>query len=162
MRFASLNLLAVTVVAALTLPMVSYAGGGGMHHDASSGHESFPFGHPGDAKRVDRVIKITANEFSFMPSSLTVKAGETIKFVVTNAGKIKHEFVLGTKSEQREHDKEMQAMPHMKMDDPNGISIPKGETASLIWTFTKPMVIQYACHEPGHYAAGMYGELSVK
>ena len=127
------------------------------------GEESFPFGHPGKAGDVDRVIKVGATEFKFDPATIDVKQGETIRFEVTNTGKISHEFTLGTKAEQAEHDKEMEEHPNMKMDDdPNGITVPVGKTESLVWTFTKPMTIRYACHVPGHYAAGMYGTLHIK
>ena len=136
-------------------------------HMAMSGHheqesETFPFGHPGKAAEVDRVIKVKAKEFKFIPSDIKVNAGETIRFEVTNTGTVDHEFVLGTKQEQVEHDKEMAEHPHMKMDDPNGVAVPVGKTRSLVWKFTKPMTIQYACHVPGHYAAGMYGKLVIR
>ncbi|VAV92898.1 hypothetical protein MNBD_ALPHA06-1830, partial [hydrothermal vent metagenome] len=36
-----------------------------------------------------------------------------------------------------------------------------GETRSLIWTFTKGADIEYACHLPGHYEAGMRGKLDI-
>ena len=135
---------------------------GDMHGNKSSHVETFPFGHPGKSNEVTRVIKITALDFKYEPSSISVKSGETIKFIITNKGKVDHEFVLGTITEQKEHDKEMLDHPHMKVDDPNGVSIPKGKSESLIWTFTKPMTIQYACHIPGHYAAGMFGNMQIK
>ncbi|HQU16193.1 MAG: hypothetical protein B7Z66_09320 [Chromatiales bacterium 21-64-14] len=159
-------LLVSMAAAAFILPGASQAEDmasmAGMHMEKGSQAEAFPFGHPGSAKHVDRVIRITAMDFKFVPKTITVKAGQTIKFVVVNKGMVKHEFVLGTNEEQKEHEKEMEAHPNMKMDDPNGIAIQKGKTASLIWTFTKPMTVRYACHEPGHYAAGMYGELRIE
>lgn len=133
-----------------------------MQNVSANEQETFPFGHPGNANHVDRTVEVTATEYRFSPSAITVKSGETIRFQVTNKGKVDHEFVLGTRHEQAEHDKEMAAHPDMKMDDPNGISIPAGKTASLVWTFTRPMTIQYACHVPGHYAAGMYGTLVIR
>lgn len=159
--------LIVSVAAAvLILPSVGRADAkdsmAGMHMGKESHAETFPFGHRGSAKHVDRVIRITATDFKFTPATIAVKAGQTIKFVVVNKGMVKHEFVLGTNEEQKEHEQEMEAHPDMKMDDPNGIAIPKGKTASLIWAFTKPMTVRYACHEPGHYAAGMYGELRIE
>ena len=123
--------------------------------------EAFPFGRPGTAARVDRIIRITATEFKYEPATISVRAGETVEFVVTNKGMLDHELFLGTVSEQKDHEKEMSASPSQPMHDPNGIAVPKGKTASLIWTFTKPMTIQYACHVPGHYAAGMYGVLTI-
>jgi len=52
--------------------------------------------------------------------------------------------------------------PNMKMDDPNGVAVPVGKTGTLVWKFTTPMTIQYACHVPGHYADGMYGKLVIR
>lgn len=127
----------------------------------SSPAETFPFGHPGTAGRVDRVIRVTAMEFRYVPAAITVHAGETVEFVVTNKGVLDHELFLGTVSEQKEHEQEMSAQSGQGMHDPNGVTVPKGKSASLIWTFTRPMTIQYACHVPGHYAAGMYGVLTI-
>lgn len=158
------------IAAALAPPARAEASGDG-HSDAHKSamtamhredNEVFPFGHPGDVHQVDRIIAVKATEFSFIPSTMTVKAGETVRFQVTNTGTVEHEFVLGTKREQIAHDKEMAEHPNMKMDDPNGVALPVGKTRSLVWKFTKPMTIQYACHMPGHYAAGMYGKLIIK
>ncbi|WP_243042917.1 plastocyanin/azurin family copper-binding protein [Dyella sedimenti] len=53
-------------------------------------------------------------------------------------------------------------MPTMKMgDETNSVSIDAGQTSSLIWTFSRPGTLYYACHVPGHYAAGMQGQLDV-
>lgn len=158
----------------LALPALALAAGSGHEHSGDmkgmdmkgmhgeSHSESYWFGHPGDSSKVTRTIKVTAMDIKFEPTDLTVKAGETVKFEVTNTGKIDHEFVLADAAEQAEHDKEMQAMPNMKMDHPNGISVAPGKTATLIWTFTKAGKLQYGCHIPGHFAAGMVGQLTVK
>lgn len=132
----------------------------GEHHATGTVHsETRAWGHPGKAKAVDRTIHIKAEDsMRFVPAKLTVKAGQTVKFVIENVGKLKHELVLGPKSGQREHEKEMQEMMesgkmHMAHSDPNEVTLPPGKTKTLIWTFTKPGTYQYACHEPGHYAA---------
>ena len=108
-----------------------------------------------------RTIRITATDFRFLPAALNIRTGRTVRFDIINRGQLEHEFVLGDVIEQRAHDKEMAVMPNMPMDDPNGVSIPAGKTATLIWTFTRPGKLQYACHVPGHYAAGMFGQLNV-
>ena len=125
--------------------------------------EAFSFGHQGVAANVDRTVKIVAlDTMRFSPAMLTVHAGETVRFVVTNRGHLLHEWVLGSMREQVEHEAEMGRMG-MKMDhDPNGILLPPGKTATLIWTFVKPGKLYYACHEPGHYAAGMVGTIVVE
>ena len=149
---------------------------------AGESASSFPYGHPGEAQSVNRVIDIKAEDITYEPNAITVKMGEIVKFVVTNTGKLPHEFVLGDKAEQAKHEKEMQAMQNMSMqgmdmknmgsmsmqgmnamdNDPNGIMLKPGETRVLIWTFTRPGTIEYACYVPGHYAAGMVGTITIK
>jgi uncharacterized cupredoxin-like copper-binding protein len=127
-------------------------------HDAH-----FWFGHPGKASDVTRIIQIQTVGYGFAPAVITVKVGQTVRFKVVNRSKVPHEFVIGDKAEQLAHDREMAAMPNMTMDDdPNGVSVAPGKTTTLIWTFTRPGTLQYACHIPGHYAAGMSGQLNVR
>lgn len=123
--------------------------------------EGFWFGHPGKLSDVTRTIRIDATDDRFQPAVVNVKAGQTVRFEIVDRGTLAHEFVIGDVAEQRVHDKEMAAMPGMPMDDPNGVSVAAGKTATLIWTFTHPATLQYACHVPGHYAAGMFGQLNV-
>lgn len=42
------------------------------------------FGEPGDAKAVSRTIDITGREYAFDPVAITIKAGETVRFVFKN------------------------------------------------------------------------------
>ena len=134
------------------------------HGDDShgGGHHASAAGEPGDADEVDRTIEVTAHDaMRFKPSSLTVKQGATIRFVLTNVGQIRHEFVIGTADEVREHKQTMQQMPNMAHEDPNALSLEPGQTKSLVWQFTNPGVVQIACLVPGHYAAGMVGTVRV-
>ena len=127
-----------------------------------SGESTFWFGHPGEAADVKRTIVLSATDIKFAPMQITVAAGETVKFEIANNGKLNHEFILGSADEQVAHDKEMAAMAGMKMTHINGVSVAPGKTGMLIWTFTKAGTLQYACHVPGHYVAGMVGRLTVK
>lgn len=174
------------VVAALLAGLFPFAGahagdeaadpGGPSHADASSTPESnraegahdqapFAFGRPGDPAKVDRAIRIKAlDSFRYDKSKLTVRAGETVRFIVTNAGKIRHEFVLGDAAEQREHEQEMRDMPAgmVMPDEANGISLAPGQTKSIVWQFAGPGTVECACHEPGHFEAGMIGRIIVE
>ncbi|HKS93992.1 MAG TPA: plastocyanin/azurin family copper-binding protein, partial [Gammaproteobacteria bacterium] len=76
--------------------------------------------------------------------------------------KLTHEFVIGDAVLQAEHDKEMQAMPGMEMHDVNGVALPPGRTRDLVWTFTRDGTVEYACHIPGHFAAGMVGKIIIE
>lgn len=126
--------------------------------------ETFSFGHPGIAAKADRTVRITAlDTMRFVPATVQVRPGETVRFVVTNKGKLVHEFILGDRREQTEHEEEMQRMAGMTMpDEANGVTLRPGETKILTWTFGKRGVVEYACHQPGHYGAGMVGKIFVK
>lgn len=138
----------------------------GMTHEADNSHDrgSFAFGQPGDAKKVDRTIRIKAlDTMRYNKRELTVRVGETVRFIITNVGKIRHEFVIGDAAEQHEHAKEMAEMPGMVMhDEANGISLASGETKSIVWRFAGPGTVELACHEPGHYEAGMLSRVVVR
>ena len=133
----------------------------GIAHE-HAGESTFWFGHVGDAAQVKRTITLSATDLKFTPIQIAVTTGETVKFEVRNDGQLEHEFILGNEAEQVEHDKEMAAMAGMKMTHINGVSVAPGKTGTLIWTFTKAGSLQYACHVPGHYVAGMVGQLTIK
>lgn len=124
------------------------------------------FGEPAEAADADRVIEMTArDDFSFDPAQITVTAGETITFRVTNVGNLPHDFTLGDEATQEEHEEEMAEMAEngeMAHDEPNVLSLPPGETAELTWHFTEPGTVLIGCHEVGHYAAGMIATITVE
>jgi len=157
------TLIAIIVLgmAFTVFPLASQA----MNMQASQGKTSaktFPYGHPGLARDVSRAIPIKALDIRFEPNRIQVYRDETVRFVVTNDGKLAHEFVIGDAQLQAEHEKEMQAMAGMHMhDDVNAISLLPGQTKSLVWTFTRDGVTEYACHMPGHFAAGMVGKIVI-
>ena len=130
---------------------------------AASASAMSAFGAPGKAREVRATLHINAlDSMRFEPAEVHVEPGETVRFVVTNRGKLLHEFVIGDAREQREHELEMEKMPDAPMHDPNGISLRPGETRSIIWTFPdRSMQVEYACHQPGHFAAGMLGLILV-
>ena len=98
----------------------------------------------------------------YSPARIGVKRGETIRFVVKNSGQIKHEVVLGTVKELREHAALMRKFPEMEHADPNQLAVDPGKTGELLWQFTKPGTFDFACLQPGHYEAGMHGKIAVK
>ena len=62
-----------------------------------------------------RTIEITMNDIAYEPTAVTVSEGETIRFVFTNDGAIRHEAVFGDTAVQDEHEAEM-AAGDMDMD----------------------------------------------
>jgi uncharacterized cupredoxin-like copper-binding protein len=136
-------------------------------HDMMTMHPgSFWFGAPGKATDVDRTIRVNANDISFDPPALQVKAGETVRFVVTNASDVDHEFTLGDTKTQEEHRTEMAAMADVAAGrahgDSNAVFIKGGETREIIWRFAKVGQIEFACNVPGHYESGMKGTIAIR
>lgn len=127
----------------------------------------FTFGHAGSPAHATRTVRIGAFDMYFKPNRVVVHQGQTVRFIITNHGKLTHEFVIGDAAEQQRHEREMRMMDHMggmKMSqdrDPNGVVVHPGETRTLTWTFGKPAALEYACHEGHHFAAGMVGQIRV-
>ena len=66
--------------------------------------EATAFGQEGDPKKVKRTVKLSMTDtMRFTPANVTVKRGETVRFLVHNDGRILHEMVLGTPQELKEH-----------------------------------------------------------
>lgn len=150
-----------TVLALTLLAASSLSHGGGRAADGHS-HNHGAIGVPGKAAKVNRTVEVDMTDaMRFNPSSVPVKQGETIRFVVKNSGKLKHEFVLGTEKELKEHYEVMKKFPEMEHDDPNMVTVAPGATGEVIWRFTKSGTVDFACLQPGHYDAGMKGSVKV-
>jgi uncharacterized cupredoxin-like copper-binding protein len=131
-------------------------------HSADGGHAQ-GVGKPGDPKKVSRAIQVVmSDDMKFTPAKINVKRGETIRFVVRNAGQIKHEMVIGSMAELKEHAEMMRTMPGMEHTEPNMVTLDPGKTGELIWQFTKAGTFDFACLQPGHFEAGMMGKVSVR
>lgn len=130
--------------------------------DASKVEET-AFGREGDPKKVARNVKLEmADTMRFTPAEVTVKRGQTVRFVVRNDGKQLHEMVLGTVEELKEHAELMKKFPNMEHADPNMAHVKPGATGEIVWQFTKPGEFQFGCLQPGHFEAGMVGKVVVK
>ena len=128
------------------------------HHHAHAD----AIGVPGKAAKVNRTVNVDMTDaMRFKPASIAVKQGETVRFVVKNSGRLKHEFVLGTEAELKEHYELMKKFPEMEHSDPNQVTVAPGKTGEVIWQFTKAGKIDFACLQPGHYDAGMKGFVNV-
>jgi uncharacterized cupredoxin-like copper-binding protein len=129
------------------------------HHDS---HGDATIGRTGAAAQVVRTIEVDMNDsMRFSPDSIEVKTGDTIRFIVTNSGRIRHEMVFGTDAQLKSHYVAMLKNPGMKHTDANQISLAPGKSGDLIWQFSQAGTISFACLEPGHYDAGMKGSVKV-
>ncbi len=164
------------VAATLSLSATVHAAG------SHSGGHGGNFGEPGKASDATRTINVEMFDNYYEPESITVKAGDTVRFVVENKGDLVHEFNIGNAEAHESHQEEMQMMVEhgvikgdhidremMKMDmgdgqtmehdDPNSVLLEPGETGEIVWTFSEATALEFACNVPGHYQAGMYGDI---
>lgn len=150
------------IIAALSMVLLSSLASAGGNHAGGHGEDT-TIGQPGKTENVSRTITINMfDSMRYSPASISVKQGETIKFIVRNSGKIKHEMVLGTEKELKEHYEIMNKNPEMEHDDKNMVAVQPGKSGEIIWQFTKAGKIDFACLLPGHYDAGMKGTVRVK
>jgi len=102
-------------------------------------------------------VKVVMNDrFRYRPAAITVRAGRRVTFAVTNAGALPHEFILGDRAAQLEHERQMQAAStgggHVHAHHPaasgtrvatGALTVPPGQTRRLTWTFDKPGIVLY-------------------
>jgi len=157
----------IFTVAAAILASAAFAHGDSQHsaaHQFDPDHvEATSFGQQGDPKKVTRTIRVEMNDrMRFVPDDVTVKKGDTVRFVVANKGAVLHEMVLGTAGDLARHAQMMQKFPGMEHDDANMTHVTPGAKGEIVWQFTQPGEFQFACLVPGHYEAGMVGKVVVK
>jgi uncharacterized cupredoxin-like copper-binding protein len=73
-----------------------------------------------------------------------------------------HEIVLGTPAELQKHAELMKKFPEMEHEAPHMVHVKPGKRGDIVWQFTKPGQFQFACLIPGHFEAGMVGQVSVE
>jgi len=106
-------------------------------------------------KENPRVVWLNMDDsLKFMPDSIAVAKDETIRFVLTNSGTVVHEFQVG-------------AADKVAADEVDGVvvvekdELDEGSTHAVNYTFSGAGPYAYACHEPGHYEAGMTGTIEI-
>ena len=97
----------------------------------------------------------------FMPAEISVRQGETVKFIVKNSGKILHEFVLGSMKALQDHAALMKKFPEMEHDEPYMAHVKPGKTETIVWQFTQAGDFNFGCLVTGHFEAGMIGKVAV-
>lgn len=158
MKFAktfSTILVAASFAAMSTAALASGSHGGGHSEETA-------IGKAGVATKNTRTVTVEmADNMRYTPSEIQVKKGETVRFVVKNVGKVRHELSLGTEKELLEHLEQMKKNPGMEHDEPSKITLDAGKQGEIVWQFTKAGTVNFACLMPGHYEAGMKGQVKV-
>ena len=158
MKFAktfSTILVAASFAAVSTGALASGSHGGGHSEETA-------IGKAGVATKNTRTVTVEmADNMRYTPSEIQVKKGETVRFVVKNVGKVRHELSLGTEKELLEHLEQMKKNPGMEHDEPSKITLDAGKQGEIVWQFTKAGTVNFACLMPGHFEAGMKGQVKV-
>jgi uncharacterized cupredoxin-like copper-binding protein len=145
---------------AVSASLVSLSGLAAGSH--AGGHNDAAIGKPGVASKVTRTVQIDMkDDMRFHADTFKAKRGETIRFVIKNSGALKHEMVLGTEKDLKDHYEVMKKHPEMEHAEPNMVTLAPGKTGEIIWQFTKAGKVDFACLQPGHYDAGMKGLVNV-
>jgi len=106
-------------------------------------------------------VKMT-DDFRYDPAELRASAGETVRFVVRNAGVSVHELLIGTPQEQAIFAEEMVGGHGGGHAADAGVSVEPGATAEFTYSFTADdRDLLVGCHQPGHYKGGMVAPLTV-
>ena len=108
------------------------------------------------APRSTVVIRIRHSRF--LPSTIEVAAGTTVRFEVVNEDPIDHELIIGDAEVQRVHERGTETHHGAK---PGEVSVPAGERRSTTLSFERPGRLIFGCHLPGHYDYGMRGTLRI-
>lgn len=172
--FLTKVLLAAAMAMPVFAPQPGWADPDRDGEEAGAGTPHFPFGAPGHLNDVDVTIDVEAGDVFFAPATFEVKAGQTIRMVITNTGTVVHEFTLGSAAVQEVHRAEMMDMMNMGVFDAvfmnhaaahhdwNAILLNPGERRVMVWTFDQPGTVEFGCNVPGHYEAGMHGTIEIR
>ena len=146
--------------------------------------KNMKIGSKGKESEISRIVKVVMYDNYYEPSSFQIKAGETIKFEVENAGMLVHEFNIANKILHKKHQPEMSKMAEngillpfsidkekmkkmAKMDKSmghshsNSVLLEPKQKGEIIWKFFNAINIEIACNVPGHYQAGMIAKVDI-
>jgi uncharacterized cupredoxin-like copper-binding protein len=153
--------LCLAALFAAGMPALADSGGAHHQHDEAVLAQK-PWGLPaGQAKATRTIDVVMTDDMRFTPNRIEVGQSEVIKFTVHNKGQLAHEFVIGSERELKEHAADMAKMPDMGHADANAVRVDPSATGELVWKFNRAGSFRFACLVPGHFEAGMAGDIVV-
>ena len=152
--------------------------------DSAYADKNMKIGSKGNLNDVNRVIKVVMYDNYYEPSSFKIKAGETIRFELVNAGELVHEFNIANKMMHMKHQPEMEKMVEneilfadsidknkmkkmakidksMGHSHTNSVLLEPKQKGDIIWKFDNAVNIEIACNVPGHYQVGMIARVDI-
>jgi len=107
-------------------------------------------------------VNVTLSDFKVQSSQTTFVPGQTYHFVVSNDGNTNHEFMVMPPMNTGMND--MQQMDKMALHYIRSDQLPSKASQSFDYTFPSSSAqqsLEFSCHLPGHYEAGMHLPISV-
>ena len=155
--------LLIALLAAPLIALPAHAHGEKKHAAAApAAAEQTAWGIAGTPAQLIRTISIDMTDaMRFTPDQLTVKEGETVRFVVRNTGRMLHELVIGTPDELAKHAALMARFPNMEHDEAYMVHVDPAKTGEIVWHFNRAGSFELACLIAGHYQSGMRGTITV-
>jgi uncharacterized cupredoxin-like copper-binding protein len=126
------------VLAAIALALVASACGGDAHAESTT--------------------TIGIRYSKFVPTMLTVQAGEPVTFTLRNDDPIEHEWMVGDAAMHQRHRDGSE--PHHDTV-PTEVTLAPMKSKDTTVTFETPGEYEFICHLPGHEAYGMKGVIRV-
>jgi uncharacterized cupredoxin-like copper-binding protein len=105
-------------------------------------------------------VKIILSDFAIRSSQTEFTTGVPYRFVVTNTGQTEHEFMATPSSVASGTEEEIDAARLFEIED-----VKPGQTKTGEYTFTQAAeagTLEFSCHKPGHYEAGMRMSITVE
>jgi uncharacterized cupredoxin-like copper-binding protein len=133
---------AAVAVLAAGLVLGGCGGGGGSDKAKSSGDRGAQADKTAVVAPDGPKLEVSAKEFAFTPSTLTMKAGQPTDIVLKNEGSIEHDFSVSAAGFE--------------------LPVPASGIGDLVLTIAKPGTYQFHCSVPGHEGAGMKGTITVE
>ncbi len=115
---------------------------------------------PASNKPVD--VQVTLTDFKIESLLTTFSTGVPYHFIVANKGAAPHEFRIMPPTADPVSPEQVS---QMALAGISGQDLQPGATKTLDFTFTQPAPagkLEFACHLPGHYDAGMHTPIVVQ
>ncbi len=133
---------------------------------AIDSHYNYAAGQPVKGKWKAKTVAVVFSEqggkLDVSPRQLRFKKGDVVRFTVRNDTAVKHEFVLGTATENLGHAESMRIAPDLERHEVNGRVMKPKSTVELQWQFINTGTFEYACLVPGHAETESRGEVIVE
>lgn len=132
--------------------------------DGAAGHSDGGIVDSGD----ELVITMRTEDFKFVPDSITIKVGQTVRLRLDNHDPVLHdyttdeaEFIVLEASGAAHDDHDMDPEAQVSLQ-PLHIAAEGDEHGELVFEATEPDEYVFYCSVPGHREAGMVGTIIIE